>query len=234
MSDEEGVFESASDPGRRENSQSSDDGFGRAPSWVKSPSSCGEDEAKLSAPSAAQLEQSVQDAVWKQSRGSSASLRFPWEGNSYLDKVFDSNKRGWPFTELPGVPPPPIVAIGEPAEDLPVSKRPKYSFAFRKLRQAKWTASEDVLRERALVKWRCLIELDLDASKLGLQITDLCSVLTSEAEIVSSRHRRHRGTNGEARDLRSSLSPLRLGVSLVLLVGKVATLPPPLLSQVRH
>ena len=106
-----------------------------------------------------------------------------WERGFAGRVLFGSRENHtWPY-----VPPPQCImqfsAIPIPVQQAK-SVHPRLPFAVRRLKFAQSVPDPDVLRNRALVKWRIILEIDLNCSKLGKQLVDLCNDLRAEEELV--------------------------------------------------
>ena len=90
---------------------------------------------------------------------------------------------GWPFVSPPmlHVLRPPTAREAPPAK-APSAKRPAFPVALRRLARVPLPLTDDALRHRALLRWRVLVEMDLEASALGRQLSSLCDSLRPEAD----------------------------------------------------
>lgn len=79
--------------------------------------------------------------------------------------------------------PPPLPAE---VKEKPLFVQPLVRFASKRLRLVKPKVDSDGLRQRALIKWRVIIEQDLLASTIGTMIAAMCENLTSEADIAET------------------------------------------------
>ena len=68
----------------------------------------------------------------------------------------------------------------------PLTKRPKLSFAARCINKLTLEQSEDLLRQRALDRWRLIVESDLTATSFGRMLVDEFDSLECETRIVLS------------------------------------------------
>lgn len=63
---------------------------------------------------------------------------------------------------------------------------PTIGFAVRRLRNVRLLPSDDALRTRAMIKWRLLIELDLEASHLGSTVKSLAESMVNESKLMQT------------------------------------------------
>ena len=61
-------------------------------------------------------------------------------------------------------------------------------FALRRVRNARLLPSDDALRVRAMIKWRLILELDLEASHLGRTVKSLAESLINEDKLMQTIH----------------------------------------------
>ena len=128
----------------------------------------------------------IQENIWSAPE-QDTGYNLPWN-TAYYRNFFSDNRPTWPDVPLPAVLVPESMAreASAVAKDNTVrpAKKPKFSHAWRQVRNAKeWIVSEDALRQRALLKWRLLIETDLNSSEVGLQLIALCDRLGTDQEI---------------------------------------------------
>ena len=78
------------------------------------------------------------------------------------------------------------VSTAEQIDKVPDLVRPIVRFASRRLRTVKPKVDEDGMRQRALVKWRVILEQDLLCSTTGIMIAHMCENLDAEEEIAET------------------------------------------------
>ena len=106
-----------------------------------------------------------------------------WE-RGFAGRVLNNQSTGsvWPYVA------PPHCTMPFTHAPTPVQTMkhvvPRLPFAVRRLKFAQSVPDPDALRNRALVKWRIIVETDLNSSTLGKQLIELCNDLRAEDEIV--------------------------------------------------
>ena len=80
------------------------------------------------------------------------------------------------------------VSVLEPVDKAPELVQPVVRYASRRLRTVKPKVDEDGMRQRALVKWRVILEQDLLCSTTGIMIAKMCENLDGEEEIAETIH----------------------------------------------
>ena len=109
----------------------------------------------------------------------------PWE-RGLMAQVFRSSPvRSFIDAPVTVVPMPFIQATADIVHR-PIQPASFVSFALRRIRNARLLPSDDCLRARAMVKWRLLIELDLEASHLGKTVKCLAESLANEQQLMST------------------------------------------------
>lgn len=108
-------------------------------------------------------------------------LQQPWERPDPLQKtwkrIFDIGSGG--LSRIPAAPVEPVV-------DEVLVKRPKLPLTARRLSMVPWPRCEDLLRQKALLRWRIIIETDLEATTLGTQLEETFTSGLDDSELVSS------------------------------------------------
>ena len=114
-----------------------------------------------------------------------ASVKLPWE-KGYVAKVLGNGKISVPTLNLSATSIPPIPKEAEPQiRDTYVFPAQTNFTAKARLRGLKDVPTEDALRNRAVTKWRCLLEMDLEATDIGSQILSLLVSLADVSEVSS-------------------------------------------------
>ena len=163
----------------------SDSGCGPSPtSAVKTLQPVPDVEAPLSRSAASTLDRLAMRGFY-QDLGRSAPPQHVWQ-IGMLGALSPQAPQVWPFVDPPFLhvlsrPPAPRAQLSQPAGE-PRAKRPAFPAALRRLARVKLPLSEDALRHRALLRWRVIVELDLEASSLGGQLTYLCDSLRPDAD----------------------------------------------------
>ena len=110
----------------------------------------------------------------------------PWE-TGIMAQVFRRSAPVKTFVDSPECPVPmPFLPASSSVSLSPVPAPTVMGFALRRIRNARLLPSDDSLRTRAMIKWRLLIELDLEASHLGRTIKCLAESLANEQKIMST------------------------------------------------
>ena len=117
--------------------------------------------------------------------------RLPWE-QGYAALVLGSSQSvTWPFG------PPPLhqaylqdCAAAASASSLVAFQMPRpmtvSATAHRKVKFLSTIKSDDALRQRAIMKWRMLIEADLEATTVGMQILQMIEALAPDEEVLEN------------------------------------------------
>jgi hypothetical protein len=77
---------------------------------------------------------------------------------------------------------------GSPHDLLIVRKSTVPKLAYTKVRFAKQVPSNDALRDRAITKWRLILESDLEATESGLQVLVMVQSIATDSELVEMLH----------------------------------------------
>ena len=85
-------------------------------------------------------------------------------------------------------PPPDSDPVLPALPIVPKLLRPTATFASRRLRLVKPKVDEDGLRQRALIKWRIIVESDLLCSTTGIMLASMCENMDSESAISETLH----------------------------------------------
>ena len=89
----------------------------------------------------------------------------------------------WPFT-LAFVPAPGTMVAAPELVHRPM--KPLFSLAARRLRNIRIPIDEDSLRQRAIHRWRAVVEKDLEYTDLGRTVSKFCHDLTADSAIVKA------------------------------------------------
>ena len=123
-----------------------------------------------------------------------ARVTFPWQ-RGFAARVFGkASSLALPFCAPPLPPVHLSVALASASESIDssseaivtVTKRARLGFAVRKLKLIDMVEIEDHLRLRALVRWRVIVESDLEASVVGRQLSELVTDLQADLVITST------------------------------------------------
>ena len=134
------------------------------------------------------------DAAALQFERERTTVKFPWE-TGFAGKVLNQTKTEvWPWCSTPvvGRLDYSMGIIGNMSSSSSASVtcleqsvcKPVLPHALRRLRMIQYTASEDSVRQRSIVRWRLLVEHDLNATHVGQLLSKLSDSLSSEAEII--------------------------------------------------
>jgi hypothetical protein len=103
-----------------------------------------------------------------------------WERKQWFDQAPPITAARALFVH-PTIPDEPVLQTV-----VPPLVRPLVLFASKRLRLVKPKVDSDGLRQRALVKWRVLIEQDLLSSRTGTMLAAMCENLDSEEDIAET------------------------------------------------
>ena len=152
-------------------------------SWEVVPMPVGPGDKKSIASTSSYVhDAAIRNSITKGNRNS--FHKFPWEMN-YMGQVFGSQQPSLAAYQLPdastfyGRAPQVEAKVLEP---LP-PKVKIIPMAVRKLRSTAVPQTEDMVRNLAILKWRLVIESDIENSEVGKQIQRYCEVFSAEDKI---------------------------------------------------
>lgn len=130
----------------------------------------------------------IQELMWRNTRSQNhatlvPTLQYPWEKN-----VAEQTRRSIPVGEiLSHAQLASIVhSLDNRSCDEPLLKKPKLAFAARCVNRLGWEESEDLLRQRALNRWRIIVEIDLTSTSFGRSLIEEFNSLEAEDRLVLS------------------------------------------------
>ena len=119
--------------------------------------------------------------------------KLPWEMGYAGQVLRASTARGWPYTQQPFKSEVQadlrLQSIAKASSDTMLPRPQNVSAtAFRRVRFIGTIISPDALRQRAITKWRILMETDLEATTAGQQLLHLAESLAPEKEMIELLH----------------------------------------------
>jgi hypothetical protein len=136
----------------------------------------------LSAASNSEQLQVIANSVWTYERSRRLG-NLPWE-TGLMGQVFRTPMpTSYGRTPLASVPIPVQYWKTDGPTTVTKPPIPRISFALARLRNVRLQPSEDALRTRALVRWRLILELDLESSQLSRTLKSMAEDLSNETNI---------------------------------------------------